>query len=402
MRLTYGLLITVVLTLAVQVFLRNASADSVTAWMTHFLWIMLIVGTLSAGVISLPRWRNWIIPFVAFFVSIASIPFGDEIGIRLSLLLYLGIIAATSRSIAMVSVIMSLHLVGVIAAMDVVTPFPDAPGQTSTATIVPLAAWAIFVSVLVGRDVTNHAKGEATRARVRHLEDTVSNLSQANIGYNDFARLARHQALLEERNRITREIHDDIGYTLTNITMLSEAVMSSIESGDSSVHDKIDAIKHQAQTGLYETRRVLRLLRETERKMPRGANALKELFDIYQRATGVLVDVDFLVSNSRLEDSSISLTIYHFVQECLTNAFRHGEATEVHVRFLESDNWLFVTVRDNGFGAPSVTEGIGLQGMKERIAHLGGHVAYHQDSGFVVTARIPLREKSEALRTPTE
>ncbi len=396
MRITYTLLAAVVATLAVQMVLRSGNETPLTPWMRQFLLLMAIVIAVTAAALLLKRWRNYIIPVVAFFVCIAGVPFGDELGIRLTLLFYLGIVAATSGSSAMVSGVMAFHTVWTIGMMNVITPFPDAPAQSGAATVFVLSVWAALIAFFVGRELRNARHRVELQRKVNDLEGSVDELSEANIGYSDYAKLARHQALLEERNRITREIHDDIGYTLTNITMLSEAAISGLSPDSGRARESVEAIRHQAQTGLYETRRVLRLLRAAEKGLPRGIDALSELLRIYERATGVSVEFELLAGRERVEDATVFLTIYHFVQECLTNAFRHGQATRVTIRFLEDRDWLFVTVRDNGIGASAVEEGIGIQGMRERVSAIGGDVWYTHGAGFVITAKIPLVAAADA------
>ena len=390
MRITYPLLGAVLATIVVQIVLRVGGETSLSPWMRQFLLLMAIVVAVTAAALLIKRWRNYIIPVVAFFVCIASVPFGDELDIRLTLLFYLGIVATTSGSIAMVSGVMAFHTVWIVGMMHVITPFTDAPAQTGIATVFVLSVWSAIIAVFAGREINNSRRREELERQAKDLEGSVNELSEANIGYSDYAKLARHQALLEERNRITREIHDDIGYTLTNITMLSEAAISGLSSEEEKTRETVEAIRHQAQTGLYETRRVLRLLRAAEKGLPRGIDALSELLRIYERATGVSVEFELLARRKRVEDATVFLTIYHFVQECLTNAFRHGQASRVSIRFLEDCDWLFVTVRDNGIGAVTVEEGIGIQGMKERVSAIGGEVRYAQGDGFVITAKVPL------------
>lgn len=346
---------------------------------------------LSLVTLFVPRGRVILIAIVALFVSIASVPFGDALAIRLSLLFLLGIVSSSSGNVLVVSAIMLFHLVWTVAMREVETPWAEATGQTSLATIIALAAWCLFVALLVSREMENSKSAHRDAERVMHLESTVRTLSEANVGYGTFARIARHRALLEERNRITREIHDNVGYTLTNVIMLVESAISSVESGKIPIIDTLQAIRQQAKTGLYETRRALRLMRDAEHGLPRGTDALRELVDVFEKATKVKTELEVLAQRDRVEDSSVFLTIYRFVQEALTNSFRHGKASKVQIRLLEDASWLYLTVRDNGVGAAHIQEGIGLRGMRERVESLGGEARYDQGPGFSVTAKIPLR-----------
>ena len=109
----------------------------------------------------------------------------------------------------------------------------------------------------------------------------------------------------------------------------------------------------------------------------------------FSDATGVEVEVDF--GNLPWElDMEVEGAIYRLLQESMTNAFRHGEATHVSVRFSVLEREIEVIVRDNGRGAEEVEEGIGIAGMRERVNRLGGRLsARNVTGGFEVLACLP-------------
>jgi signal transduction histidine kinase len=227
------------------------------------------------------------------------------------------------------------------------------------------------------------------------LKTTIKELSAANLGYSTFTQFVQHQASAEERNRIARDIHDGVGYTLTNIMMLGEAALERIPD-DRLLREQLDAICVQARSGLADTRRSLRLLKSAESRLPTGLSAIRQMLDIFQKATGVEVVLQQLSKGNLIEHSSVFLTVYRFIQESLTNAFRHGHATRVTVRTQTVEDWLLVSVMDNGEGSQNVEEGIGLEGMRERIEALGGELHYYSKSGFTVVARLPVYEGADA------
>ncbi len=99
----------------------------------------------------------------------------------------------------------------------------------------------------------------------------------------------------------------------------------------------------------------------------------------------------FLVANLPWElDPEVDGAIYRLLQESMTNAFRHGGATHVSVRFSVREREIEVMVRDNGRGAEEVEEGIGLAGMRERVERLGGRLSARSiTGGFEVLAYLP-------------
>ena len=111
---------------------------------------------------------------------------------------------------------------------------------------------------------------------------------------------------------------------------------------------------------------------------------------LFERATRVTVRVEFgNTPNSCGEE--VDSAFYHFVQEGLTNSFRHGDASHVDVIFWRDNDTVMVTLRDNGRGAVSVNEGIGIRGMRERFGKLGGTIeAGSFPGGFRLVAEVPL------------
>jgi signal transduction histidine kinase len=87
--------------------------------------------------------------------------------------------------------------------------------------------------------------------------------------------------------------------------------------------------------------------------------------------------------------------IYRVVQESITNAIRHGKASEIYITIDRRDGDLHIIISDNGVGCDSVTEGFGLHHMKERLEMLGGHMEYTGNAGFTIHALIPIRWGNE-------
>jgi signal transduction histidine kinase len=82
--------------------------------------------------------------------------------------------------------------------------------------------------------------------------------------------------------------------------------------------------------------------------------------------------------------------IYRLIQQGLTNAFRHGKADSVRVNLWRADTEIRVTIADNGKGSEDVQEGIGLQGMRERLSTVGGRIETRsRPDGFELSAAIP-------------
>jgi signal transduction histidine kinase len=208
------------------------------------------------------------------------------------------------------------------------------------------------------------------------------------MGFQRYADTIQEKSAAEERNRITREIHDTVGYTLMNIMMMMQdaSLMAGTVSG---IGGLLEQTREQAQAGLNETRRALRLLRATEKRPIQTIEEIKRLVTAFQSSTGVTVATEYGNIPFSLRDD-VNEFIFHMLQEGMANALRHGKATKIRVLFWLQEGELIVSLHDNGIGSVQTQEGIGLSGMRERIATLQGQLtAGNQPDGFQVVARIP-------------
>lgn len=221
-------------------------------------------------------------------------------------------------------------------------------------------------------------------------EKTISHLTDANRDFQKFAIDVEEESRIDERKIITRDLHDITGYTLTGVAMMIEHAQDllSVENYQE-LNSLLDNAKKQTRKGHEDIRHSLKKLRAMDDYKNFYAGIL-QIIGNFKSATGVSVDVDF--TNMTLTISKFGqIVIYRFIQEGLTNAFRHGKADTVSIMFFQEKENLVISLEDNGKGADTIQEGIGLQGMNERIGNLDGIVSYSSTSlGFTLRARIPL------------
>jgi signal transduction histidine kinase len=228
---------------------------------------------------------------------------------------------------------------------------------------------------------------------ITRIDATVRALSEANLDFQDLATRVQRETEEQERKRIAREIHDIVGHTLTNIQMMMEAATDIARSGSEGLEDLLLKSRNQAQRGLLETRRAMRNLREVSKVHVSGMQRIADLARIFENATKVSVRLHGGNApesfGARVDDA-----VYRMIQECLTNALRHGNATEITVSFWVVEAAVRVSIADNGRGSKEIVPGVGLAGMTERIAHLGGTMkAENTPFGFLVLAEIPLERE---------
>lgn len=221
------------------------------------------------------------------------------------------------------------------------------------------------------------------------LDSVVARLTATNLGYQNYAHEAAARSQIEERQRITRELHDIVGYTFTNNIMMMEAAVTKIHKDPDRVQKLIGLARQNAQTGLQKIRDSLYLLRSSEPKPTTIDERIRHMCNVFEIATRVKVQLDFGNLAMHLPEKVESF-LYYFVQECLTNAFLHGGATRVEVRFLKTERVLIASAVDNGKGANLINEGIGISGMRERLAPLNGSLSIkNMGYGFEMIGEVP-------------
>ena len=219
----------------------------------------------------------------------------------------------------------------------------------------------------------------------------------------------RHEgerAMLEERQRIARELHDVVAHHMSVIAIQAEAAPYKTENPPPELVESFSEIRASALSGLSELRRVLGVLR-SEAPQTAPQPGLDDLAGLLESAHGGGVTVSSSVTGTpRPIPEGVNLSAYRIVQEALSNAMRHAPGSAVQVKLFYGEAALVIEIRNNGLpldGQAVVTEetgiskfghgsGHGIIGMRERATMLGGYLqAGPTGKGeFLVTAALPL------------
>jgi signal transduction histidine kinase len=272
---------------------------------------------------------------------------------------------------------------------------PEAIGQRSASfrDLVSFVAAPAVASALVSPIA-------ALRAELDRLSESLLKVTKLNLSYQDYSASVEEKSALEERLRLTRDIHDVVGYALTNTIMTMRAASIMCAKEPEKVPSLLDSARADADQALTQVRGILGDLRRREIRSAAGPLAIAKAVRAFKTATGVEVDLDFgnfdwttfggAEYGGGQWGNEAAFATSHFVQEGMLNAFNHGKATEIRVSFRSGKEGLVVSVRDNGSGAKGLQEGIGISGMRERIEKLGGSVEYGNSvDGFCIEMRLP-------------
>jgi signal transduction histidine kinase len=215
----------------------------------------------------------------------------------------------------------------------------------------------------------------------------------------------RHEgerALLQERQRIARELHDVVAHHMSVIAIQAEAGPYKVQDPPKELVESFAEIRASALSGLKELRRVLGVLRsDTLDTAPQPG--LDDLEGLLESARSGGVTVTAIVNGTpRPLPAGVDLSAYRIIQEALSNAMRHSPGAAVQVKLYYGDAALVVEVRNDrcppGTRTPAEEDGVpgdgghGIIGMRERATMLGGHLqAGPTEKGeFLVTAALPL------------
>ncbi|MEU8232238.1 histidine kinase [Actinoplanes sp. NPDC048967] len=198
-------------------------------------------------------------------------------------------------------------------------------------------------------------------------------------------------AVLAERQRLAREMHDVLAHSLSGLSLQLEGARMLVaqDPADPQLVVAIDRAQHLARNGLEEARRAIGLLRDDDLPGPDRLAGLAEQFTRDQA-----VPCEFAVSGEPHPlESQARLAIYRVAQEALTNVTRHASPTRVSLRLAYEATDTRLIVEDFAAGPPVIpdeTDGYGLSGMRERAELLGGTLsAGATGHGFRVELAVP-------------
>ena len=195
-----------------------------------------------------------------------------------------------------------------------------------------------------------------------------------------------------ERARLARELHDETGQALTSILLGLKSLEDRADTDDG--HVAVTELRDLVVSTLQDVRRLAVELRPAALDDFGLVPAIERLRDTVEEQGGLSVEVQSPLGDARLP-AEIETALYRIVQEALTNVLKHAAATRVLIRLSRSEKTVALAVQDDGTGfePEGVRDGgLGLVGMRERVALLGGRLTVEssEGGGTLLKAEVPL------------
>ena len=247
----------------------------------------------------------------------------------------------------------------------------------STISVTKMGGQLQMTAVL--RDVSEHRRAEA---ELRSMNTQLRSLSASLQDVRE-----------QERARIARELHDELGQQLTGLKLDFSWLRTRLKEGRNVELGKVDEMKRALDQSIASVRRI-----STELRPPIlddlgfGAAVVWQAQEMAKRS-GLTLEMDMVAAES-VQDTGLATALFRIMQESMTNIVRHAQAHHVYISLKNCDGQLVLTVRDDGIGYEVPRKGgVGLVSMQERAMAMGGdfHVGRHgQGRGTEITVTLPL------------
>ncbi len=242
--------------------------------------------------------------------------------------------------------------------------------------------------IMFGFATTVARKNRQIEENLRELEESRNELLHA---YDKL----EEATLIEERNRIAKEIHDTAGHSLTTVIMQTEAAKLLIDKDPAEAKRRVAAANLQAKTCLNQMRMSVHLL-SGRRENTTLREYLEGILEETTDGTGLTV-------RSKIDDMELTEEAERFIantlREGIANGIRHGKSTAFLFELKDKGNYVEFLLSDNGTGVDMKTfkEGFGLSGMRAKAESLGGmvHFSSERDEGFEILLSLPSGVKKQ-------
>lgn len=247
--------------------------------------------------------------------------------------------------------------------------------------IINLLFFILFLMIYIANEVQENER----------MTQELIMVHQVNHELENYAAVSEKIAEDKERKRLAREIHDTLGRALTCIAAGVDACIAMIDINPEATKKQLMVISKVVRQGIVDVRNSLNKLRPGALEQHGFKGAIENMIEEFTSVSDLTISLDYRLDKVDFENTKEDI-LFRVIQESVTNAVRHGDATHIDISLYIEDNSLYLKIQDNGQGCEEIHYGFGLKQMKERLGMINGKVAYDGHHGFLTIVTIPLQE----------
>ncbi|MDT0145818.1 histidine kinase [Priestia aryabhattai] len=214
---------------------------------------------------------------------------------------------------------------------------------------------------------------------------------QKHVNENkEYVRQSQYASKLEERNRLSQEIHDKIGHSMTGALIQMEAAKHVMKQDEEKALSLLQNAITISKEGIEEIRLTLKSIKPPAEQI--GISRLKLFIGEFEAKHSIAMPLVYKGNLDLITPLQWKI-IHENITEAITNALKYAEATMIAIELHVLNKMVKVEVKDNGKGAHLFQKGLGIAGMEERAASINGTVIVDGTNGFSVTTLLPIGEK---------
>lgn len=226
---------------------------------------------------------------------------------------------------------------------------------------------------------------------LNELERKNNSLAKINEKLVENVSITKRLVISKEHNRISKEVHDILGHSMTLVISLLETSKIYIKNNPDKARKKINQAMKITRSGLTRLKKSLSEVKDDG--LIESKKLIEELNKLIEEYETSGVKVEIIVNDIHIRLKPIYFdTIYRLCQESLTNSLKHGKATDVIISIRFSKDVVDIIIIDNGRGCKNFTKGYGINGMEQRVKELNGHFfcGSPEGEGFNIHGVIPI------------
>lgn len=247
--------------------------------------------------------------------------------------------------------------------------------------IINLLFFILFLMIYIANEVQENER----------MTQELIMVHQVNHELENYAAVSEKIAEDKERKRLAREIHDTLGHALTGIAAGVDACIAMIDINPEATKKQLMVISKVVRQGIVDVRNSLNKLRPGALEQHGFKGAIENMIEEFTSVSDLTITLDYRLDKVDFENTKEDI-LFRVIQESVTNAVRHGDATHIDISLYIEDNSLYLKIQDNGQGCEEIHYGFGLKQMTERLAMINGKVAYDGHHGFLTIVTIPMQE----------